>query len=204
MSATTFIYGLCDPRTGFCRYVGKADDPEVRLYRHRCSDGKKCRRVSWLKSLKSQGLKPEMFVFEEVPIADWQQSERFWIEYMRFLGCSLVNSTTGGDGGKKVSDATREKLRQIALARPKPSLETRLKMAAAHTGKPHPNSGWKLPHPNKGKNISESHRLKIVKALIGRNVSPETRLKISIGERRTKSLKKCSHKDQMMLGLCAV
>lgn len=33
-SGPVAIYGLCDPRTGELRYVGKADDPQVRLVTH--------------------------------------------------------------------------------------------------------------------------------------------------------------------------
>ena len=37
----TFIYALCDPRTGRVRYVGKADRPHARLREHLALSGRK-------------------------------------------------------------------------------------------------------------------------------------------------------------------
>jgi len=173
--ATTFIYGLCDPRTGYLRYVGKANSPRVRLYRHHCVGPQKNHRHDWLLNLKKNGLKPEMFIVEEVPVDQWEEAERFWICYFRSIGCPLVNATGGGDGVSNVTDETRAKLRAIALSRPKPSLATRLKMSKSLKGKPGP---WKgKVHPSRGKKRSSEFREMRRKMRTGKKASASTLIK---------------------------
>jgi len=171
MSLTTFIYGLVDPRTQYLRYIGKSNRPEVRRWRHNCADGTKNHRTDWLRSLKKERLKPELFIIEQVPMAEWEEAERFWICYFKGIGCPLVNGTSGGDGGKVLTQATREKLRSIALARGPHSEETKRKMSEAHKGNKYrlgkkgkhlrrPDSietRFKKSASHKGKRLSEHH-----------------------------------------------
>lgn len=104
MSATTqmvSIYGLVDPTTNQLRYVGKSTHPTKRLREHL---GKRALRArthltSWLRSLLAQGREPEVVILEDVSADDWQDDEKFWIAYMKFLGCRLTNGTQGGEGG---------------------------------------------------------------------------------------------------------
>jgi len=119
MTETTFIYGLIDPLTQELRYVGKANDLKRRLICHirdaKIGNGHK---DNWIKSLLAIGLRPEIFDIESVPYFDWQDSERFWISYFRFVGCRLINSTDGGEGWKNPSREARrafsEKRSQLA------------------------------------------------------------------------------------------
>lgn len=113
------IYGLFDPRDGELRYVGKAKNPAKRLIEHMFDSQLKSKthRNHWLKTLKVGGLKPMMVVLEKCESSVWQQCEIFWIRFCKRMGCDLVNSTDGGEGGFN------------------PSPETRYKMGAGHRGK---------------------------------------------------------------------
>lgn len=110
---TTFIYGLNDPETGECRYIGKADNPKIRLSKH-LSEGrnteKPCYRTNWLNSLTLRGLSPILEILDEVPKADWKLWERVWIKASRELGMNLTNGTDGGDGLDNPSPEIRKKL----------------------------------------------------------------------------------------------
>lgn len=118
------IYGLADPRSGELRYVGKSHKGVVRLSGHICPSGLKARghRTNWLKSLLALGLKPEIFVIEELPSADGlKEAERHHIAQFRALGCNLTNLTPGGDGeGTPCSPERRAKISAAQLGVPKP------------------------------------------------------------------------------------
>ncbi len=108
-----FIYSLSDPRSDEVRYVGKAVDPEKRLYGHTLVFRSNTHKTAWIKSLRKLGLKPKMEILEaldDCSDAEWQESERFWIRYLRFLGCRLTNAVDGGYGGRKASEHTRQKM----------------------------------------------------------------------------------------------
>src|SRR3990167_2852391 len=111
----TYIYGLVDPRNGKMRYVGKADDPIKRLRLH-LNEKRHCHRVHWIQSLLRQNLKPVLVIIQSVPIYDWQEWEKYWIEMHREAGYDLVNNTDGGDGvsGLKHNLQTRKKLSDLA------------------------------------------------------------------------------------------
>ena len=108
----TVIYGLIDPRTQECRYVGKAKDAVKRGYLHVCESQlrRKTYKNHWIKSLLREGQRPEMIVLEETTSANWKEAETFWIGYLRFLGARLTNATSGGDGVHDPSPEAREKM----------------------------------------------------------------------------------------------
>jgi len=96
----TFIYGLIDPLTGECRYVGKADNVQIRFNRHMQPKQllSSTHKNSWLKTLVSAGLKPELVIFDKVLKSEWEAHEKWWIAYFRYIGADLTNGTSGGDG----------------------------------------------------------------------------------------------------------
>ncbi len=117
--SVTYIYTLSDPLTGEVRYVGKTTNLKQRFENH-LRERKNTHKINWIKSLAAQGLKPELLELEVVESgdeSDWQSAEKFWISYLRFLGCRLCNLVDGGIGGQS------------------PSIETRLKMSAARLGR---------------------------------------------------------------------
>lgn len=100
----TCIYALVDPRTSEIRYVGKAFDPQKRLCGH-MRDSVLARyrdkRTSWLKALKSAGLKPLIVILEVVAESEWQECEKKWIAHFRAAGTNLTNTQDGGEGQSK-------------------------------------------------------------------------------------------------------
>lgn len=114
---TVFIYCLSDPETHEIRYVGKAIDVRARLSSH-LGDKKSSHKSHWIKSLLSRGLKPELEILEsffESNDLDWQESERWWISYLRFIGCKLTNYDSGGRSGMRHPPPTIEKIKASAI-----------------------------------------------------------------------------------------
>lgn len=117
------IYGLSDPRDGMLRYVGKTSGSVRRRLQCHVNDVRRGRtyipRHKWLKELLDAAVCPEIFVIEEVNADSWQEAEQFWISYFKFLGCRLLNATSGGDGLSeyKHTDETKIKQSKSALAR---------------------------------------------------------------------------------------
>lgn len=150
-SRPVFIYGLIDPETLECRYIGKSIRPKQRVDNHMQDKGA-CHRAHWLRGLKSRGLWPDIVILETVE-GDWpwQESERFWIAHAKRQGWPLTNNTSGGDGVCDLPSETRERMRCTWLGRKhtpeacrnigdakrgvKASAETRAKMSAAHKGR---------------------------------------------------------------------
>lgn len=129
-----YIYGLVDPRNQQLRYVGVTKAPERRRRAHRCLQHTADRRASWLKALRKQGLKAEWFVIEEVDESEWQEAERFWISYFRYIGAELFNHVDGGRGTLNPTAEVRAKI--SAKAKGRAMLEkTRLKISESLKGR---------------------------------------------------------------------
>jgi hypothetical protein len=94
------IYGLVDPRTNQLRYVGKTKKSLHKRLKNHVQDaryGFKRHVCNWVGELLRLGLRPEIFVIEEVA-GDWAEAERFWIAYFRSIGAHLTNIAKGGQG----------------------------------------------------------------------------------------------------------
>lgn len=143
---TTFIYGLGDP-THFnkIRYIGKADNPKLRLRDHiskAIKDKENNYKSNWIKTLLAKGLQPTLIILDEVPIDKWEWFEQTWINEYRKLGFKLTNTTDGGNGSKGYicSIENREKIskrlkgNKYFLGR-KHSEETLIKMSNIKKGK---------------------------------------------------------------------
>lgn len=154
------IYALSDPETGEIRYVGKtAQRPARRLNAH-IQDRAHSHKKYWIKTLRERGLKPTIEVLETIENSDdrdWQESERFWIAYLRFFGCRLTNLDNGGKGCGSMSE------------------ETKRKLSIAHTGKKlSPEHIEKLAAANRGKIISLKQRIFMRERFLGIPRTPET------------------------------
>mgnify|MGYP000997235086 CR=1 FL=1 len=88
-----FVYVLIDPQTNCIRYVGVTNDVERRYSQHlSCSNSKNFAKDCWVKSLRLQGLKPTLAIFEECE--DEQKAldaEARWIQTGLRLGWPLLN-----------------------------------------------------------------------------------------------------------------
>lgn len=111
-----YIYGLVCPLRDSIRYVGKTNNPRIRLRQH-LSDAKRHKfqhhTARWLRVLLDAGLEPEMLVLAEVPNGqNWQTVERGIIALLRENGTALTNSTEGGDGLSFIDAAHRSEISQ--------------------------------------------------------------------------------------------
>ncbi len=186
---TVFIYALCCPLSGEIRYVGKTiSDPGHRLSQH-LNHPKNDHKGNWLAKLQKDGLRPSIEVLDTIENSndeDWQEVERFWIAYLRFLGCRLTNLENGGVGGKRLSPQTIEKI--IAKNRlRKATPEFRLKMKTCRPGfKMPPEAVARIAAKNRGRKmppVSPETRAKMSAAKMGKKQPPrsaEHRLKISL------------------------
>jgi hypothetical protein len=113
------IYKLIDPTDNKIRYVGLTFNTlKERLKSHR-SEKSKSHKCYWITKLKSQGLDPIIESIEE-NISSYEtacEREIYFIEHYKSIGCDLTNSATGGNKNKKMSEETKEKMRQSHLKR---------------------------------------------------------------------------------------
>lgn len=157
-----FIYALFDPRNNSIRYVGKTTNRCSERLRCHVWDRRRSHKRNWIQSLLAIGLLPRLEIIEAVPRERWREAERFWITYLRFLGCQLTNVAAGGDGADSVSPSTRHQM-------------------SVHS-KTHPLVGPRMRQLNlsrKGIPLSEEHRSKISLGGRGLTRSAETRNRMS-------------------------
>ncbi len=115
------IYYLLDPETNQVRYIGKTISTlRDRLYSHISNTKIKTHKSDWIKSLKNRGLRPLIELIDEVSDDKWADEERFYISYLRFVGCDLVNMSEGGEPdntGKRFSEETRMKMSKSQIGK---------------------------------------------------------------------------------------
>jgi len=206
-----YIYALSHPETGEIRYVGKSHEPIRRRSCH-IKEKKVSHKGNWIKTLLRGGLEPVVEILDEHPEQEereWQESERFWISYLRFLGCRLTNQESGGNGGKRISEETKEKIRRANIGKKateetlakmrayRASAETKAKMSAIRTGKKRSASFCeknrnritsdetkrKISLAKMGSKQSEKVREALRVANLGRTLSPEHLKKLNEGRR---------------------
>lgn len=176
MSETIYIYGLFDPRNYSLRYIGKSNNPDLRLKCH-LSEVKHGRsgnthKDNWIKQLLAEGLEPSIEILEECDEDNWQEIEKAWIEECREKGLYLTNIADGGEGfqtGESHSLYGRKGKNHHSYGR-KHSEESRRRMSLAQ----------------KGKVMSESTRKKLSDHFKGKKRSLEDRRKMSEGRKGCK------------------
>jgi hypothetical protein len=106
----TNIYVLIDPRNNSIKYLGKTIKSLNKRLSSHMIDNSKSKKSSWIKSLKSQNLKPIIQLVDVVE-NDWEFWEEYWITNIKMLGIDLLNHTNGGEGmyGYIPTQETREK-----------------------------------------------------------------------------------------------
>ena len=89
------LYALIDPRNNLVMYIGKTCRTlQYRLTMHLCQGAKAV--MAWTAELKVDGLKPEIFLIDEVPMDEWRRREIELIE--AFPSGGLLNKLSGGEG----------------------------------------------------------------------------------------------------------
>ena len=108
----TFIYALIDPTTDKIRYIGKSNNPKQRLLRHIKDVYKTISyKNSWLRSLLSNNLYPELFILDEVSYEEWQFWEQHYISLYKYYGYTLTNMTIGGESGNNNKESLLKMVR---------------------------------------------------------------------------------------------
>jgi len=187
---TTFIYGLVDPRTGYVRYVGKANKPAYRLSMHLTPAEMKdtSHKNSWLRGLLREGKKPELIILQSVGKSAWQDAERGWIAYYRGIPNYplLTNTVDGGEGveGYILSEEQRKRRSERQKGKPMPpgtgdKIRAKLK-GFVHSEESRQNMS--KAKKERWKNLSEEDRIEIGKK-IRSGITAETRKKAGYANR---------------------
>lgn len=157
---TTFIYALCEPDTGEVRYIGKADDPEIRFRRHLRLEAAdfNTHKSRWVRSIRSKGLLPKLEILCKASRDNWREVERLQIRLAKMCGLDLVNGSPGGEGFG--SGADNPNYGKAA------SRDTRAKMSAS-------------AKMRTGRFVSTETRNKLRAVFLGRKMSPQDRAKLS-------------------------
>lgn len=95
---TTFIYSLSCPISGDVRYIGKSNNPNVRLSDHKKRKDNNTEKNLWISNLLKDKKSPILTILDEVSIVNWSEKEKFYISKFRDLGCDLLNTSIGGEG----------------------------------------------------------------------------------------------------------
>lgn len=106
----TNIYILIDPDTKLIRYVGKTIlKPKYRLNQHiNDSKKKKTHKDRWINKLLKNKKIPIIKIIDKVTI-NWIESEQYYINFFKFIGCDLCNHSLGGEGAFGVKRTLQQK-----------------------------------------------------------------------------------------------
>jgi hypothetical protein len=182
MSERTYIYAIHDPRDWSIRYVGKSNDPTLRLRAHVQKSRSMIRIRRLMAELESVGLKLGLSILQTCSRSDWQVWERFWIATVRDSGAELFNIGPGGNGPVRVSVRSAETRARIsaALKGHGHSTETLAKISSRLKGRAIPPE-WraKIKAGSKGKPKSPEAIAKSSAARKGMKRSPEARARMS-------------------------
>lgn len=92
-----YVYTLTDPIDNLIKYVGITNNIHKRMITH-LNDNRNTLKSSWIKNLKSKGLKPILEVIDITDSENYIKIEQYWISQMKTWGFPLKNMTDGGDG----------------------------------------------------------------------------------------------------------
>lgn len=173
------IYSVSDPRTQIIYYVGQTRDPQQRKACH--VRGRTHGLVQkWEKSLLSGDIIPKFAILENsLAKEEVDEKEKYWIQYGKNNGWSLLNIMPGGEGWVEVPDEVRQKISQSMKERwenPDFHAEQIKKMAEALA---RPEVRAKLSVAARKKKLSVQTKKKISQSVTELWEDPEYRLRQS-------------------------
>lgn len=84
-SEVVYLYGLIDPRTYECRYIGISEDPEKRLRQHK-NQPRTDRLRAWFDELKAEKLSPFVRILQKC--LSWTEARHVEDEWIKTLALS--------------------------------------------------------------------------------------------------------------------
>lgn len=163
-----FIYALIDPRTDEIKYIGQTYKGLLRLQRHTylLETKEKTKKHFWIKELKKNNLLFNVIFLEYCETQQQlNESETFFIQYFRSIGCNLLNHYDGGDGHvrpKMTSEQLEIHKKRMKIVMNDP--EVRKKMSKSHLGKSPSNKGQSKSFETIQK-IKEKNKLRAIKVI---------------------------------------
>lgn len=161
------IYGLLDPDTDELKYIGQTIQGFKRITEHYHKSNKKSRTTNyfshsniWINYLKNNNTIFKVIYLEYFDNNDnLDESEQFWIEYFKSLGCKLINHEIGGKRNKGL-DLEQRKLISLRTKEAMNNPILRKKLSDRLKGKPSTFKGKKLSEEAK-KKLSLSQEKKV-------------------------------------------
>jgi hypothetical protein len=186
------VYFLIDPKTGEVRYVGKTTkELSYRLMNGHMQDSSRTHKTNWIKSLKKEGLLPEVKLVKICENEDkCNYAEKFYIKLLGRADKSegvLVNATDGGEGttGRILSEETKRKISKgnkgklLGRKLPEKVKEKMMKTRSNFSEKKKKEISKKISEATKGRKMSDETKEKLREINLGRTHSEEIRDKIS-------------------------
>jgi len=98
MSRIVYIYGLKNIGCDEYRYIGKTTRPNSRLKEHLREKVRKFsyHKLNWIKESLANNNEIILELLEEVNEDNWQEKEKYYIDYYKNLGHKLTNLLDGG------------------------------------------------------------------------------------------------------------
>ena len=200
------IYGLIDPRTEECRYIGRSSSGPRRPRRHgdqSCLEKDGTYKANWIADMKRCDIEYEILVLEE--FSDQEElidAERKWIKAAKDMGWRLTNLTDGGEGLLNPTQSTRDKIGEYSRKRMR-TKEYQDRAIGDRRGKKLPE-WWreKISIAGKGRKMSAETIAKVVAVHLGKKDGPlseEWKRKISESSRGKSKSK--AHCEKIGLGL---
>jgi len=92
------IYTLIDPKDNQVRYIGKTNNLKQRLYSHinKSKSGFNSPIHCWIRKLLDLNLKPSISIQEICNQDNWEEREKYWIQYYREKYENITNVSDGG------------------------------------------------------------------------------------------------------------
>jgi len=104
------VYGLIDPFTSQLRYIGKSEHGLLRPRAHRYNIGSGNSGLSkWIMSIIRRNRTYDIWIIQECKTPEeLKVAEKEAIATYRFLGCDLLNRSSGGEGFRTRSRVARK------------------------------------------------------------------------------------------------